>query len=410
MNPNPDDPRLTAHVLGELGAEETALIESALAADPGLQLAGQEIARISQRLSCGLTLQDHKLPPSGREALLEQARLADQQWKILPLSRAGDGFQNWLIPAAAAAVVLVTTTIFIRMSGREAPLPSHQPASPAVATLPQDPTRKAATGSRPPAEIRPTVGRTSATVAEFSSMMLPVDPGSPGLGSISKFILAGKMPPREAVRTEDILNSFSYRLNGVTSIARGTTPWHPDTRGDGISRPLATLSCEFIACPWKPSATLLFISIRGNAVNASEIRLTFHANPQNVSRYRLLGYDSTRGSTPAKLPSTLAPNTTTTLALEIDPSKSEGNLGSLEWFANGEKAPAMELVYRRDSEPSDDARFAALTSTYGQWLTGEHAGLIDPEILGALVREVRTATLPADRAEFLKLIEMSLKP
>lgn len=404
-----EDPRLTAHVLGELNVDEATAFAAELAANPAL---GEEIAAIealTRTLSSQLELPPVKLHAGQRSAVLQQAREADRRRKFLRISSAGEGLQNWFIPAAAAAVLLVTTTIFIRMSSKEA----AQTAARKSHELP--PIVKIDTGR--PKSVNPkarpgraVVERGTSNPAEFPTLSLPISAGQPGLQAISKFILNGKKPPRDEVRIEDMLNTFSFRLNGVTAIARAPGGRHPDSRDEGMSNHLATLSSELIACPWKPSATLLFVTLRGNALNASDIKLTFHANPDNVARYRLLGYvPAPSGGNSPHLPSALAANTVVTLAIEIDPSKSEGDLGFLEWSANGEAAPSLPLVYRRAAEPSDDSRFAALVCTYGQWLTGERAGLIDPEILAGLSRELASATLPPDRADFLKLIDQSLR-
>ena len=175
-----------------------------------------------------------------------------------------------------------------------------------------------------------------------------------------------------------------------------------------MSAHVATLSTEMIACPWKPSATLLFISLRGNARSACDVGISYHANPDGVARYRLLGFVPAEGPTADRLPAKLAVNATTTLAIEIESSKPGGDLGRLEWSTDKQPAPSIALVHKRDAEPSDDARFAALVCTYAQWLAGEQAGIINTDILTALAREITSPTLPADRAEFLELIDKSL--
>jgi hypothetical protein len=230
------------------------------------------------------------------------------------------------------------------------------------------------------------------------------------LASISTSIRdAQQLPPHAAVRLEEILNSFQLRLNGVAAIARSTAnSWHPDGRDSGISRYTATLNTEMIACPWKPSATLLLISIRANAENDCAVKIAYLANPQNVFRYRLLGFSSTAEAPTDKLPSKLAANSTSTLAIEIEPSTPGDPLGSLEWSIDDKPAPSIALAHKRDTEPTDDARFAALVCTYAQWLAGEQIGIIDAEIVAALAREIAATNLPPDRADLLSLIDQSL--
>jgi hypothetical protein len=66
-------------------------------------------------------------------------------------------------------------------------------------------------------------------------------------------------------------------------------------------------------------------------------------------------------------------------------------------------------VHRSDAEPSDDARFAALICTFGQWLAGDELEIIESDTLTGLAREIRSDTLAGDRADFLRLIDRSLE-
>ena len=423
MKLHPEDPRLTAYVLGELGPEEAAAVERAAAADPALQAEIRETQAIQQLLAGRLALPAEKLLPRQRENIRRAARDADRAAKVVPFASLRDALQPWLIPAAAAAVLALATFILIRMpadkpnpEAKSPPAPG--PAPTAVAGLPAPAPAGSTTRAAAPPLVIPApepdlpalVRRGSVAAADFPTLDLPVHPGKSNLELISKSIRNdGQLPPRDAVRLEGILNGFSYRLNGVAAIARSAANgWHPDNRGSGMSSHLATLSTEMIACPWKPSATLLLISLRGNVQNDCEVKIAFHANPENVFRYRLLGFAPAEGKTAARFPTKLAANSTATLAIEIEPSNPASNLGSLEWSTDDKTAPPISLIHRSDAEPSDDARFAALVCTYGQWLAGEQAGIIDADIVAALAREIAAATLPADRADFLNLIDKSL--
>jgi hypothetical protein len=250
----------------------------------------------------------------------------------------------------------------------------------------------------------------SLVAADSATLDLPVLTGKAGLDLISKSIRGeNRMPPRESVRLEEILNGFPLRLNGVTAISRsGSNNWHPDNRDSGVSAHIATLSTELIACPWKPSATLLIVSLRGNAQQDCEAKVSFRANPETISRYRLLGFTTPAGQGGGKMPSKLAANSTATFVIEIETIRPGGDLGSLAWSTDDKPAPSISLIHKADAEPSDDARFAALVCTYAQWLAGEQTGTIDVDIVAALAREIASTTLPADRADFLNLIDRSL--
>ncbi len=409
----PEDPRLTAYVLGELGPEEAAAVKQAVASAPPLQTEVEGIRQARDFLTEHLTPSQEKLLHTQRETIRQSANTR----KILPISSLQERLQPWIIPASAAAVLAVATTILIVTPGEQKPSVAKMTPTPTLT-----PTAKVIT---PPTQIAPIVRpesavttpflshRGSITAAEFPSLDLPTQVVQPSLAIISKSIRTdGRLPVKESIHLEEILNSFTFRLNGTAAIARsGTHHWHPDDRDSGMSAHLATLSTEMIACPWKPSSTLLFISLRGGTQDGkgAEVKVAYHANPENVFRYHLLGFTETDSTPAGKSAAPLPSNSMVTLAIEIEPSKPGTELGSLVWSADGSAAPEIHLIHPSDAAPSDDARLAALVCTYSQWLSGEQIGIIDADLVSALAREITSSTLSQERSNFLQLIEKSLR-
>ena len=406
MKLDPEDPRLTAYVLGELGPEEAAAVEQAVASTPPLQAEVESIRHARDFLTEHLTQPDEKLLPTQRETIRQSANTR----KILPIISLPERLQAWIIPASAAAVLAVATTILILTPGEKKPTVAKVtqtpvPAPIAKATPPPKPAAPAGTASS-------FSQRGSITAAEFPTLDLPTQVVRPSLATISNSIRTdGKLPARESIHLEEILNNFTFRLNGTAAIARSSTPqWHPDERATGLNAHVATLTTEMIACPWKPSSTLLFISLRGGmqASQGAEVKVAYHANPDNVFRYHLLGFTGTNATPAGKSAAPPTSNSTVTLAIEIEPSKSGTELGSLVWSVGGSAAPEIHLIHRTDAAPSDDARLAALVCTYSQWLSGEQTGIIDADLVSALAREITSSTLSPERSDFLQLIEESL--
>ncbi|RYD22675.1 MAG: hypothetical protein EOP88_07135 [Verrucomicrobiaceae bacterium] len=422
MKLHPEDPRLTAYVLGELGPEDAAAIKTAVAADPALQAEIAELEAIHGTLTSRLTLVPEQLLPSQRDNIRRTARENTRRTGGFAFSTLREKLQPLLIPTAAATVLMGATFILVRMPQPpekkpvtatpkpvEAPKPSNQPApGPADAAAQQ----AAASAAGNASDLPPLVRRGAIKAVEIPTLDLPVQAGKASLEWVSKAVLENRQLPRhDAVRPEEMLNSFQFRFNGTTAIARtrDLPERHPDQGGNAVAPPVATLSTELIPCPWKPSSTLLLISLRGNPEKSSEVRLSYQSNPGNVSRYRLIGFAPVAGKKEAAhLPATLAADATTVLAIEIEPSKPGSELGSLVWSADGKPAPAITLQHKGDTEPSNDARFAALVCTYAQWLGGEQAGAIDADIVSGLAREIASSDLPPDRSAFLNLIDRSL--
>lgn len=410
MKLHPEDPRITAYVLGELGPDDAAAVEQAVAEDPELQIELGKTVAARQFLTSKLTLPGDTLLPRQRENIRRRARHTRGKTRFISLVGTAEALKPWLIPAAAAAVLSVATFILTRVpENKPAPIVTNPPAG---VTAPAAVAPARVTKPNPPAptpDLPVLSAHGSLAAAEFPTLDLPVFFGKSNLASISKSIINEQhLPAQNTVRLEEVLNQFSLRLNGTAAIARGAPVWHPDDRDGEVSPPVATLTTEMIGCPWKPSATLLLISIRGNDSSDSDVKITFHANVQNVVRYRLLGFTPGEGRIPGISLTHLPAKSITTLALEIEPSQPGSELGSLEWSTANKAAPSISLVHKKDAEPSDDARFAALVCTFAQWLAGEQAGIIDADIVSALAREIASTTLPADRADFLNLIDRSL--
>jgi hypothetical protein len=423
MKPDPEDPRPTAYLLGEMDADQAAAFELAAAADPDLQAALQDQAALHQNLAKSLAVGTERLTPAQHATILQNARKVDRSSNTISINVQRRRRKPWLVFLATAAAVALAFLILSsfpagapRQAAETAPAsqtpqdtPNLPPADPALpdAVAETDPVSPPAA----PAGIPTLRARESVTVAEAPTLQLPVYSGQSSLAAITQAVREERrLPPRESVRLEELLNSFPIRLGGVTAVARvGKSPWHPDTRESGVTSHAATLACETLSCPWKPSAKLLFISIRGNPNDDCEANLVFRPNATHVFRYRLLGYAPVEGGPAEPMPTRLAAGTAHTLVIEIDPSTATGELGSLEWTVNGEPAAGIAITRNAGAEPSDDARFAALVCTYAQWLAGEQAGIIDADLLAALAREISSETLPAERAGFLALLDQSLR-
>ena len=401
MKLHPEDPRLTAAALGELSREETEAIERAAANDPLLQVELAELRRIRKILTGTFAMPEEKLPAQHRDTILRTAREADRGGG-LSFIRLPEWFHRLLIPTAAAAVLVLATIFLLKMPNNDAPSKTAHSSSPAKAPSGLVPARSAVTHAASPRHE-------ASPAAQFPSLELPVEIGKNGLDAIRKSILDHRKPPAEVVRLEEILNTFSFSFNGITAVAPQAASWHPDTRDMGPGYHAATLTAEMIPCPWKPSATLLLISLRGNPHSDCEVKLSFNAATGNVARYRLLGFAPVTSGGSQDFPSKLKAGASTAIAIEIEPSGTADALGSLEWTTDGRPAPSISLVRKTDAEMSDDARFAALVCTFAQWLAGEQSAVIDQELVAALSRENTSPGLPADRAEFLVLLDRLLQ-
>jgi anti-sigma factor RsiW len=412
MKIHPDDPLITSYVLGELEHAGAKAVALAIAADPLLQQRVAEITETQHVLTESIRPPTEVLLPHQREKIRRNGRRARGPAEEATRRLLGTRLRQAL---AAAGLVVILVVGGLMMLGRS--VKSNAPqvhaardrgASETSAQV-DSPPASAPVPSLPAPKLHGYL-----TAAEVPILELPLAASGASLTAVADSIMnLGKRPAREVVRLEEMLNHFYLRLGGLTAVARGgLNRWHPDDReGEEPTAVVhaATLSAEMLACPWKPSSTLLLISLRGGPQGDAQVKLAYRANAQNVLRYRLLGFDPCEGRVPGTLPTQLAANGTCLLAIEIEPFRPAGELGVLEWSVEDQAAPAVSLVHRSDAEPSDDARFAALICTFGQWLAGDELEIIDSDTLTGLAREIRSDTLTGDRADFLRLIDRSLE-
>jgi hypothetical protein len=407
----PEDSQLTAYVLGEIEPDEAASIESAAAEDPNLRQKIHEIKDIQRFLKERLAKPDEQLHPRQYENVKRNARMQKPATEKLSLAAWKDRLLSWFIPAAAIAVITFTTFVLMHMSAKNSP-PIVKPTNVGVEIAQSSIQTQAPAVTPEPAPLLSSFAHPGFLTAKDCPVIeIPIITGCSKISELEKIVLVeNKFPKNEEITVEEIINSFPLRLNGVSSIARDQNNlWHPDDREKGKSSHFATLSTEMIACPWRPSSTLLLISIRANTFKDCDIKISFQPNPENVSRYRLLGFTSTSGRTFGSTPTRLSAGAYTSFAIEIVPSNAGTNLGSFTWSGEGQPAPTISLIHKADAELSDDARFATLVCTYALWLTKDPAETIDKEIVAALTRETTSVTLPPERKEFIKLIERTLQ-
>lgn len=88
----------------------------------------------------------------------------------------------------------------------------------------------------------------SSPVSTFS-----IDVDTASYSNIRRFINSGTLPPADAVRTEEMLNYFSYE--------------YPQPVKD---KPVA-LTTEVMACPWQPAHQLVMIGLQGKRLEKQEI-------------------------------------------------------------------------------------------------------------------------------------------
>ena len=364
-----EDPKLTSYVLGELSPEDTAKLEYAIAADPALRLAIEEIERSQSDLGEALGGGSHTLLPRQRGAILSAAKEAGRKGRVNRLESHRQVQSMWAWPVAAAAVIGGGIFLMTLVSPNE-PKRGKKP----VSRNGSENVELTTEGGLP---------------GDVSIVNLPLIAGKLSLSIVTNAVREKReMPAKSDVRIEEFLNGFPLHTRGSVALWKG-----------------CSIGAEVIPCPWKPSASLVFVDIRGAKDKERNLAVKYHKNEESVLEYRILGYRSISDKNIEQTARTMEPGAKHFLAILV--TSSGDDLGSIEWMVDGEAAPAVQLEKEPEKEPSDDARFAALVCSYGLWLRGEDA--IDDDMLLGLAREVAAKSVVPDRYDFLELVDQTVK-
>lgn len=362
-----EDPRLSAYLLGELSPEESEALEYAVAADPALRLALEEAERTQSELAELLGGETDKLLPRHRNEIMRAAKEAARKGQVSQLKSHRKARPNWFWPVAAAAVVALGIFAMTLI-----PAPNGGKGVKQVST-------------NDSSEGYPEISE------EGNITRLPLDAVGKSLALVTRSVREdGKMPSKEDVRIQELLNAFPLQAKDSVALWKG-----------------CSLGVEILACPWKPSGSLVFAKLRTPDDGGHEISMQYRKNDGTVITHRVLGYQNSDAKSEVEMTRKMEPGAELFLAILVEAMGDE--LGSLAWTVDGEVAPEISLTRDLEKEPSDDARFAALVCIYGLWLRGEEPAVIDYEVMLGLAREVAADGLVPDRYDFLNLVDQTVK-
>lgn len=412
MKVTPDDPRLSAYLLGELSHDEAAVIKRAAAADPAIKMSLSELEKTLGFFSGVFGgAGDEKLLPAQREAIRQAGRDAESLSKVVPLASAHRSWKPWLTGFGAAAAVAFAAVLMSRVEPeRSSGIVDAGAVTDEIALLPMPgPTAgegATSVGNRSGSmveqaknlESRPG-GFLSDVAKHLDRKPLPESSSLPMTGPQSGFasgpmtrlpVIIGsssfhwvngwirekqQLPPKNAVRVEEMINS-AVLPGGVES-------------GDLL------VAIEVMKCPWNTDSLLVGVQLKAGSSDTKDLKVIYRSQ---ASR-RILGSFSVRND--GALPSVLPANHRTLSILEV---KDDGSgLGGVSINHGTEK---LELRVPSAGETvSPGMRHAAGLAGFGMWLRNE--GVKADQVRSMLVDAV--SDTDSVRAETRRMIEEALK-
>ena len=367
---HPEDPRVTAHALGELSRREASELERAALLNPSVHETLEETRQLADLLEAVLADKRLVLGEERREAIRQAGRQPAGQ-ELIAANRRRRWGRGMAVTAAAAALVVggvwilqqITVTriresgavagteegaadaaMRILMSPVEHPVPAARsmqdpPLSPGDPIPPgtesdnpqyqqlkrllhEDPdaflrsvrqaTRDASMGNL--AKLPDLVDNKYVSAMEESRAVVPMVSGRASFPLVERFVRGEeKLPPRNAVRVEELINHVVYHDDG-------------DSELRGIR-----LGAELVRCPWDERRLLLGVLLRNDSAGMLPVSsaLQLDLKPELVRSYRLVGYAEagTEGGTEGGSGSTalrgLPPGWSNYVIYELTPAKQE---------------------------------------------------------------------------------------
>lgn len=284
MSIEKDDPRLTAYALGQLEGRDRDAFEKELDQDPAAQAEVEAIRKMATRIGATLEKEPAQALAPAQRASIERAAGA-RPWRY-----------RWTVATAAGLLVAVFALSFhlltkqpvtvesaetrrdrLRAEARrveglhftdrqdgdvrarpETAFPANVRAGdPNVPTLVLEASEPAAEPVRPGFNTEAydrVVDNDWKRVADADTSTFSVDVDTASYANVRRFLNEGKLPPKDAVRIEELINYFPYDY----------APPKPDAAHPFVAH------VEVAGCPWNPGHRLARIALKGKTLNVND--------------------------------------------------------------------------------------------------------------------------------------------
>ena len=338
----PDDPVLTAYVLGELEEKERSTVERALSADEALREEETAISSLTGLLSATLGGEVLSL---GEERIAEIHRAGKRpDSETLVLAHHKRSRRHSLVAVAGVAAAVVVGLVVLSqfdVSGK----------NPVVGNEVGGTTSDGGDAIVPAGDSPDLPGEYFPEVAGTVRIPLGVDRADASFvqRSLEK---SGCLPERDRFLVADWIQL------GAPATGDGT-------EFDGVA-----VWYELGPCSWNPSASLLMVRLDVTEGRPVEVSASLTMNPSRVKVVRLVG-GAGKDATTSAVSVTL--EEARTFLYELDLEEGKGELGQLKIQAgeSPEQSLSLEGLLRNQSQLSSAFATAGILGDYARWGASE---------------------------------------
>lgn len=442
MNLDPDDPKLTAYALGELDDITRAHVEAELAQNPESARVVEAIRAAAAALQAELSMEISAAQTIGlgderRESLIAQsAQLiadadahesadvfdADERPSKTPLyhvlthpaHQRREGRRLLAVAGIAAALLLALGSIAALLTNHpRGPIAQTQPA-PARPIMPfvVFPGSTGISGGSVASGIAGGADDSASEAAFLSASEHPVSSfpmtaSTASYADVRRSIAAGRLPSRDSVRIEEMVNAFAYH--------------YPAPRDAAFAADI-----EVSHCPWTAEHRLVRIGIKAREAAgesrdpiARDVTASVEFNPAQVATYRLIGYDRREGQS-SRSGSDVAPGQELTALYEVVPAAHPTTAPAdanhqllaltLRYRLPGAADSTSQQFAAIDSgrafpQASADFQFAAAVASFGMILRDAPTRSANLDTVLALATAARGSDEDGSRAAFADLVK-----
>jgi hypothetical protein len=353
MKMTPDDPALTAYVLGELGETESTELNRALKYDENLLKEKEALAALSGLLADILGAGSYSLGEERIAEIHKAGQLPDSNILVLE-NRRRSRRQSFLAVGGVAAVVL---TGFVALSQFDVGQPKMGVDGNGGRVTEE---------STPAGRAENLPGEVVIRSAEGVAIPLGISKADPSF--VEKALLEnGQLPERERFKIADWVNLSVVEFEPLVVMT--------DLEG----------YFESGLCPWDSTKSLWMVSLRsanGHTISPAT-KLVF--DPEFVESAYLVGGGGTRGNRPVKSGEF---NSSQIFLYELEIKKEGGQLGSFSISADHDESGYVPIYgpQRIQENPTVGFRAAVVLGGFARWAASDSR---EKETLVLLAREAR---------------------